>query len=147
MSEIPAHIELPQAMRPATGSLEAWNAAYVRVEDYLRAHRIHNRLHQLRLIQEQPISDDELSQTKKYLVGSFPLKFDTLGKIDSFMLQVELYGLGLDYPDRYPKLIEAITRDDVMAGAKKYLHPDAAILVVVANQQEANIKVESLLPH
>ena len=67
-------------------------------------------LHQLRLIQEQPISEDELSQTKKYLVGSFPLKYDTLGKIDSFMLQVELYGLGLDYPDRYPKLIEGITR-------------------------------------
>ena len=29
---------------------ETWNAAYVRVEDYLRAHRIHNRLHQSRLI-------------------------------------------------------------------------------------------------
>lgn len=32
--------------------MEAWNAAYVRVEDYLRAHRIHNRLHQSRLIQQ-----------------------------------------------------------------------------------------------
>ncbi|PTX94239.1 hypothetical protein [Opitutus sp. ER46] len=37
--------------RPKTGNMEAWNAAYVRVEDYLRAHRIHNRLHQSRLIQ------------------------------------------------------------------------------------------------
>jgi hypothetical protein len=37
--------------RPHTGTMEAWNAAYVRVEDYLRAHRIHNRLHQSRLIQ------------------------------------------------------------------------------------------------
>lgn len=37
--------------RPRTGSMDAWNAAYVRVEDYLRAHRIHNRLHQSRLIQ------------------------------------------------------------------------------------------------
>ena len=36
--------------RPKTGTMEAWNAAYVRVEDYLRAHRIHNRLHQSRLI-------------------------------------------------------------------------------------------------
>jgi hypothetical protein len=36
--------------RPATGTMEQWNAAYVRVEDYLRAHRIHNRLHQSRLI-------------------------------------------------------------------------------------------------
>jgi hypothetical protein len=38
--------------QPKTGSMEAWNAAYVRVEDYLRAHRIHNRLHQSRLIEK-----------------------------------------------------------------------------------------------
>lgn len=44
-------VGLPEAFRPRTGSMEAWNAAYVRVEDYLRAHRIHNRLHQSRLIQ------------------------------------------------------------------------------------------------
>jgi hypothetical protein len=37
--------------RPKTGTMDAWNAAYVRVEDYLRAHRIHNRLHQSRVIQ------------------------------------------------------------------------------------------------
>ncbi len=104
-------------------------------------------LQQIRLMQEQPVTEEELGSTKKYLVGSFPLKYDTLSKIDSFMLQVELYGLGLDYPQRYPKLVEDVTRDDVLAGAKKYLHPDAAILVVVANQQEAAIKVDSLLPH
>ena len=45
-------IESPlSTFRPRTGTMEAWNAAYVRVEDYLRAHRIHNRLHQSRLIQ------------------------------------------------------------------------------------------------
>ncbi|HVU24245.1 MAG TPA: hypothetical protein VHE13_08980 [Opitutus sp.] len=43
--------ELPGSFRPKTGSVEAWNAAYVRVEDYLRAHRIHNRLHATGLIQ------------------------------------------------------------------------------------------------
>jgi len=41
----------PYAFQPRTGTMESWNAAYVRVEDYLRAHRIHNRLHQSRLIQ------------------------------------------------------------------------------------------------
>jgi len=45
-------MSLPGAFRPRTGSMESWNAAYVRVEDYLRAHRIHNRLHQSRLIQK-----------------------------------------------------------------------------------------------
>lgn len=48
----PGGIELAATFRPATGTLEQWNAAYVRVEDYLRAHRIHNRLHQSRLIQQ-----------------------------------------------------------------------------------------------
>jgi len=47
-------MELPleslSSFQPRTGTLEQWNAAYVRVEDYLRAHRIHNRLHQSRLI-------------------------------------------------------------------------------------------------
>jgi hypothetical protein len=45
-------LDLPAAFRPKTGRPEAWNAAYVRVEDYLRAHRVHNRLHQIRLIQK-----------------------------------------------------------------------------------------------
>lgn len=44
-------LEPLSTFRPRTGGMEAWNAAYVRVEDYLRAHRIHNRLHQSRLIQ------------------------------------------------------------------------------------------------
>lgn len=39
-----------ESFRPTTGTLEAWNGAYVRVEDYLRAHRIQNRLHASRLI-------------------------------------------------------------------------------------------------
>jgi len=42
--------ELFGSFRPTTGTVEAWNAAYVRVEDYLRAHRIHHRLHTNRLI-------------------------------------------------------------------------------------------------
>jgi hypothetical protein len=44
-------LESLSTFRPRTGTLEQWNDAYVRVEDYLRAHRLHNRLHQSRLIQ------------------------------------------------------------------------------------------------
>ena len=49
-------MELPleslNTFRPRTATMDAWNAAYVRAEDYLRAHRIHNRLHSSRLIQK-----------------------------------------------------------------------------------------------
>jgi zinc protease len=96
-------------------------------------------LQQLHDIQEKPVTDEELDGAKKFLIGSFPLKIDKQSGIASFMLQVELYGLGLDYAEKYPKLIEAVTKEDVQRAAKEYLHPDSVIVVAVANQIEAKI--------
>lgn len=96
-------------------------------------------LQQLREIQEKPVTDAELDGAKRFLIGSFPLKIDHQSAIAGFIQQLELYGLGLDYADRYPKLIGAVTRDDVLKVAREYLHPDAVTLVAVANQSEAKI--------
>ncbi len=104
-------------------------------------------LEQLRRIQQEPVSDAELDSAKKFLIGSFPLKFDRLSSIASFMLQVELYHLGLDYADKYPKIIAAVTKDDVLKDAREHLHPDSFILVAVANQSEAALKLASDVAH
>jgi zinc protease len=101
-------------------------------------------LQQMRQMQESPVSDAELDNARKFLVGSFPLKIDRQEQIAGFMLEVELYGLGLDYADRYPKLIESVTKQDVLEMARKYLHPDDALLVVVANQHDAAINTAML---
>jgi zinc protease len=100
-------------------------------------------LEQMRRIQESPVSDAELESAKKFLVGSFPLKLDTQNSIVQFLLQVQIYGLGLDYIDRYPGYIRAVTKEDVQRVARQYLHPDSYVLVAVANQSEAGIKVAS----
>lgn len=47
----PSSAASPAGFQPRTGTIEQWNSAYVRVEDYLRAHRLHNRLHQSRVIE------------------------------------------------------------------------------------------------
>ncbi len=57
-------LESLDSFRPKTGSLDQWNAAYVRVEDYLRAHRVHNRLHQSRLIQRVLIGAARIHEQK-----------------------------------------------------------------------------------
>jgi len=101
---------------------------------------------QLHEIRDAPVSDAEIASAKKFLVGSFPLKIDRQSQILSFMLDVELYGLGLDYADHYPKLIEAVTKNDVQQVARKYIHPDALDLVAVANQREARIAAAKLEP-
>jgi zinc protease len=103
-------------------------------------------LGQLREIQDKPVGDAEIGSAKKYLIGSFPLKLDRQSQITSFMLQVELNKLGLDYADRYPKLIGAVTKADVQEMARKYLHPDGLDVVAVANQSEAKISLDQFAP-
>jgi zinc protease len=103
-------------------------------------------LEQLHDIQHNPVSAPELDSSKRYLIGSFPLKLDRQSEIVGFMLETEIYGLGLDYAERYPKIIAAITAADVQAVAQKYLHPDAIDLVAVANLAEAKISIASAEP-
>ena len=81
---------------------------------------------QLRDMQEHPVSDAELASAKKYLIGSFPLKLDRQSEIVGFMLETEIYGLGLDYAERYPKMIGAVTKDDVQRVAQKVPAPRRA---------------------
>jgi zinc protease len=95
---------------------------------------------ELNRIREAPVTDQELSEAKAYLIGSFPLRVDTTSKLAEVLSLVELYGLGLDYFSRYPKLIEQVTKEDVLRVAKQYLNPARYALVVVANQQKAKVK-------
>jgi hypothetical protein len=45
-------VEPLNAFRPRTGTADQWNAAFIRVEDYLRAHRVHNRLQQITILEK-----------------------------------------------------------------------------------------------
>jgi zinc protease len=91
---------------------------------------------EIRRMREDLVTEEELSDAKDYLTGSFPLRFDTNRKVANFLAQVEYFQLGLDYPDRYADLIRKVTREDVQHVAQKYLKPEALITVIVANQKK-----------
>jgi zinc protease len=79
------------------------------------------------------VTEEELADAKSYLVGSFPQKLGSQSRIASFFAQVEYYGLGLQYPDRYPGLINSVTREDVLRVARTYLLPDRFVTVLVGD--------------
>jgi zinc protease len=89
---------------------------------------------EIRRMREELVTEEELSDAKDYLTGSFPLRFDTNRKVANFLAQVEYFQLGLDYPDRYADFIKKVTREDVQHVAQKYLKPETLITVIVANQ-------------
>jgi len=71
----------------------------------------------------EPVAPRELALAKSYLIGSFPLRLDTSGKLARFLGAVEESGLGLDYPERYKERIARVTAADVQRVAAKYLDP------------------------
>jgi zinc protease len=91
-------------------------------------------------IRSELVSDLELADAKAFLVGSFPQKLNGQWRIASFMSQVEFYGLGVDYPQKYPGLIGSVTRDDVLRVAKSYLLPEKFVVVLVTNQGDTKPK-------
>ncbi len=91
-------------------------------------------------MRSEQVSDRELEDAKSYLTGSFPLRIDSNSKIAGFNLAVEYYGLGLDYIDRYSAIINAITKEDVLRVARKYLDPANYVLVVVGDLEKADLK-------
>ena len=97
-------------------------------------------IRQIKLLQESLVSDKELEGAKKYLIGSFPLRVDTQAKLSAFMIQEEYYGLGQDYPEKYPGLIRAVTREDVLRVARYYLHPEQYVLVIAGDLKAADME-------
>ena len=91
-------------------------------------------LEQLKLIMSQPVKDKELEDAKSYFIGSFARKMDSMSKRAWLLSYVEVYGLGLDYPWKYPDLIQHLTPADIQKVAEKYLHPDKYLLVVVGKK-------------
>lgn len=81
------------------------------------------------------VTEAELSDAKAYLIGSYPLGFDSNAKIASNIMSVRQDDLGVDYFDRRNALIEAVTLEDVNRAAATYLAPGRYSFFVVGEPQ------------
>jgi len=79
---------------------------------------------------------DELDKTKRFLIGSYPLRFDTSGKITANLLDIQIENLGIDYIDKRNALIEAVTIADIRRAARRFL-AEVKLLVMLVGQPEA----------
>jgi zinc protease len=96
-------------------------------------------LKQIRLMKAGPVSDEELSDAKDYLVGSFPRRMETSRKTADFLAAVQFYNLGDDYIDKYRDYIDKVTKEDVLRVARKYLNDENYVLVVVGNKKKLKL--------
>lgn len=72
----------------------------------------------------------EVAESRDYLIGSIPRLFETNQSIASFLQTSEMFGLGLDYDQRLPSLLAAVTREEIAAAAAEVLRPELASLAI-----------------
>lgn len=85
---------------------------------------------EIRRIQEELVSAEELSDSKAFRTGSLPVGLETNGGLSSVIADMEFYGLGLDFLQRYPAMVNEITPERVRAAARKYLSVDQIAISV-----------------
>ena len=84
-------------------------------------------------IREAPVADSELRAARDYLVGVFPLRFETPGPIVGALSGLFVHDLPDDELARYRPAIESVTVDDVLAAARKRIEPARAAIVLVGD--------------
>jgi zinc protease len=76
------------------------------------------------------ITQKELDDSRRYLVGSIPRALETNAAIANFLQSGEFFGLGLDYDARLPDLLGAVTLDQANAAARRLLDVNCATVVI-----------------
>jgi len=90
---------------------------------------------EIRNLAEQGPSEEELDKAKKYLIGSYALRFDTSTKIAGQLVHLQTDGYGVDYLDERNRLIAAVTLEDAKRAAGRLLEKGELLVVVAGRPQ------------
>lgn len=92
-------------------------------------------LHEFDRMGQELVSDEELDDSIANMTGTLPLRIETNDGVASILLNMEWFGLGLDYLQTYPVRIRAISKEDVQRVAAEYLRTDAYTLVTAGPER------------
>ncbi len=85
---------------------------------------------ELSAILDTGFTAQEIDESKSYLIGAIPRQLETNAAIAGFLLSVDTFGLGLDYDERLPGMLGAVTKEAADAAATRLIDPARAIVAV-----------------
>ena len=108
-------------------------AASAAVHTEVTADAVREMLDQLDGVRATEPEADELRGVKDYLIGVFPLRFETTGGVAAAIEPLAVYGLPDDYWSTYRDQIEAVDGEAVVATARRLIRPDELAIVMAAD--------------
>lgn len=98
-------------------------------------------VNEMRIIRNERVPDSTLRNTISYISGNFAIGLEDPRRIAQFAINIERYNMPKDYYKNYLKDLSAVTADDVMAMAKKYILPENANIVVAGSKEDVANKL------
>ncbi|HEY8176959.1 MAG TPA: hypothetical protein VIH19_00005, partial [Candidatus Limnocylindria bacterium] len=87
--------------------------------------------------------ESELHEVRDYLVGVFPLRFETTGGVAIAMEPLAVFGLADDYWQTYRQHLEAMQADDILSAARDLVMPDQFLMLAVGDASKIRSALEA----
>ena len=85
----------------------------------------------------QPVTPEELNDSKSHLSGRLALSLESNAGLANAILTMEHFQLGLDYYQRYPQILNAISESQILEAARRYLDDDRLAIVSAGTNQKS----------
>ena len=104
---------------------------------------ISESLSELRRIRDTQVTRAELDAARDYLVGVFPLRFETPGAVVGALGGLFVHELPDDELARYRRNVEAVTIEAIQKAAQDHIHPERMAIVAVGDADAVGAQLES----
>lgn len=101
-------------------------------------------LAEIRRLQDDLVTEEELADTQSYLLGIFPYTLQRIEGLASRLADLAAYDLPRDYFTAYLQRIASVNRDELQRLARQHLHPDRMGVVAVGPHGEIEPQLDPL---
>ena len=91
---------------------------------------------EIKKLQDEPVSTEELTDAKNRFLNSLVFRYDSKNKILNERLSNEYNGLPQNYFDQYVEQLKKVSVSDIQRVSKTYLRPEQVQIMVVGNGDE-----------
>jgi zinc protease len=90
---------------------------------------------EVRRFLERGVTRRELDDNRANFIGRLPLQMESNEGVAGALINIERFQLGLDYYQRYPESVAAVSRTQIVEAARRFLDPDRLVIAVAGPEK------------
>jgi zinc protease len=101
-------------------------------------------LREIEGIRDQHVRPEEIADARQYVAGTYPLRLETTDGVVARLAELFIHDLEEALLHEFPQRVMAVTEDQVLEAARKYLHSDRLVVLVVGDPERVRPQLEEL---